>query len=264
MTSAGPNAVGPMALSLERLDDARQALREERRRVVDEREAFRAFRDDLATRAATTATATPMATKSLDDRQPIDNSLSRVRRSYERTVMSVPHYDEEYGDTFEESVTVEFGPDVAAAFCSASVFSPPLRQRVATGAAAAVHERSEFLEVLDAEAESVESMRDGLSDLDARLVALDETPLTERGFGECLALYDDLTALADRLDALAAERQQTITAHRRALSSLVPDVTEFLYEALPVRYPVLATLADARDVLDTAARRVERRLASTP
>ncbi len=79
-----------------------------------------------------------------------------------------------------------------------------------------------------------------------------------------MALYDDLSALRDRLSRLVATRQETICHHRRALSALVPDVTEFFYADLPVRYPVLSTLATVGATLDTATRRVERHLAATP
>ncbi|KTG19481.1 DUF7260 family protein [Haloferax profundi] len=253
-----------MAVSLTRLDAAQEALRRERRRCVDEREAFRAFRSDLSDLTATTPAQTPMAAQSLGHVQANDGSLTRVRRSYERTVMSVPHYDEEYGDTFEDSMVAEFGPDVAVAFQSASVFSPALHQTVTSAAATARSERDEFIEVLDEETASIESMRERLSSLLDRLVALDDRPLSERGFGELLALYEQVSVLRSRLETIASDRQETLVAHRRALSSLIPDVTEFLYEDLPCRYPVLATLADVRETLDTAERRVERHIASTP
>ncbi|ELZ91621.1 hypothetical protein C440_14944 [Haloferax mucosum ATCC BAA-1512] len=253
-----------MAVSLDRLDAARQNLREERRRCVDERAAFLAFQKDVAAVKATAPAATPMAVTAIGRRQHSDGALARVRRAYERTVMSVPHYDEEYDDSFEDSVSAEFGPDVATAFRSASVFSPALRQTVASAAATAVSERAEFIRVVDEEIDSIESMHDDIASLTARLSEFDDTPLSDRGFDELLALHDGLADLRGRLDALVVERQATIANHRRALSSLDHDVTEFLYENLSVRYPVLATAAAVAAALDTATGRVETWLASTP
>jgi len=258
-----------MAVSLDRLADAREALRAERRRCVDEREAFRAFRREVAASQATASAptrtpATATLVRQRGQRGGTDAALSGLRRSYERTVMSVPHYDEEYGDDFGESLAAEFGPDVATAFRSASVLSPALRRTVAAAAASSLDERGKFIEVVDEEAESVASMRDDIEALLGRLGDLDRTPLSERGFDALLALYDDLSALRERLEALVAARQETISHHRRALSALVPDVTEFFYADLSVRYPVLATLAEVGTTLDTATRRVERRLAATP
>ncbi|REA05451.1 hypothetical protein DEQ92_03990 [Haloferax sp. Atlit-6N] len=258
-----------MAVSLDRLDDARSALRAERRRCVDEREAFRAFRREVAASRATASTPNqaPAAATLVGQRGGrgrTDAALSGLRRSYERTVMSVPHYDEEYGDSFEESLAAEFGPDVATAFRSASVLSPPLRRTVAAAAASSRDEREKFIEVVDEETESVASMRGDIEALLGRLDDLDRTPLSERGFDALLTLYGDLPALRERLSELVAARQETISHHRRALSGLVPDVTEFLYADLPVRYPVLATLAEVGATLDAATRRVERRLAATP
>ncbi|RDZ65297.1 hypothetical protein C5B90_02700 [Haloferax sp. Atlit-12N] len=258
-----------MAVSLDRLADAHSALRAERRRCVDEREAFRAFRREVAASQATASTPNqaPAAATLVGQRSGrggTDAALSGLRRSYERTVMSVPHYDEEYGDSFEASLAAEFGPDVATAFRSASVLSPPLRRTVAAAAASSRDEREKFIEVVDEEAESVASMRGEVEDLLGRLDDLDRTPLSERGFDALLALYEDLSSLRERLSELVAARQKTISHHRRALSGLVPDVTEFLYADLSVRYPVLATLAEVGATLDTATRRVERRLAATP
>ncbi|ELZ93636.1 DUF7260 family protein [Haloferax sulfurifontis] len=258
-----------MAVSLDRLADAREALRAERRRCVDEREAFRAFRREVAASQATASAptrtpATATLVRQRGQRGGTDAALSGLRRSYERTVMSVPHYDEEYGDDFGESLAAEFGPDVATAFRSASVLSPALRRTVAAAAASSLDERGKFIEVVDEEAESVASMRDDIEALLGRLRDLDRTPLSERGFDALLGLYEELSALRERLEALVAARQETISHHRRALSALVPDVTEFFYAELSVRYPVLATLAEGGATLDTATRRVERRLAATP
>ncbi|ELZ59444.1 MULTISPECIES: hypothetical protein [unclassified Haloferax] len=258
-----------MAVSLGRLDDAREALRAERRRCVDEREAFRSFRREVAASQATASTPnqTPAAATLVGQRGGrggTDAALSGLRRSYERTVMSVPHYDEEYGDDFGESFAAEFGPDVATAFRSASVLSAPLRRTIAAAAASSLDERGQFIDIVDEEAESVASMRGDIEDLLGRLDDLDRTPLSDRGFDALLALYGELSALRERLDGLVAARQETISHHRRTLSGLVPDVTEFFYADLSVRYPVLATFAAVGATLATATRRVERHLAATP
>ncbi|EMA03470.1 hypothetical protein C439_05710 [Haloferax mediterranei ATCC 33500] len=249
-------------MSLNRLDAARRNLREERRRCVDEREAFRAFQKDVSGLKATAPT--PRTPPAIGHRQTTDSALTRVRRAYERTVMSVPHYDVEYGDSFEDSVSAEFGPDVATAFQSASVFSPALRHTVVSAAAAAVDERTEFVRVVDEESESIESMRDEIAAIVGRLSDLDDALHSTCGFDELLTLYSEISDFQDRLSTLVEQRQKTITNHRRALSSWVPDVTEFFYEDLPTRYPVLATLADVGGELDTVTRRVERQLASAP
>ncbi|ELZ85540.1 hypothetical protein C453_06983 [Haloferax elongans ATCC BAA-1513] len=254
-----------MAVSLDSLEAAKRALRRERRRCVDEREAFRAFKREVGKLKATAPTASAASTPPLiGHQQATDGSLTRVRRAYERTVMSVPHYDEEYGDPFADSLAAEFGPDVAAAFQSATVFSPALRQTVASAATEAVADRMEFVDIVDGEFESVESMADEISTLCNRLSFLDDKPLSERSFNELLAVRENVCRLQTRVDELAATRQQTIADHRRELSSLVPDVAEYLYQDLSVRYPVLSTLAAVGETLTEALRRVERRLAATP
>ncbi|MFC7204185.1 hypothetical protein ACFQJC_11720 [Haloferax namakaokahaiae] len=250
-----------MALTFERLETAHRALRTERRRCVDEREAFRSFHADLANQQVAAPQTTPPL---VNARQQTTSSLQRVRRSYERTVMSVPHYESEYGDTFETSLREEFGPDVASVFCSSQSLSKPLHQRMVSAATASYVERVEFIEIVDAESSSLENVREEAAEIHARLRELDEVPLPDRGFEALCALYESVGDLQERLDRLVSRRQTTIMAHRRALSPLHADVTLFFYDDLDVRYPALSTLADLGEVIDTARKRIERHIAATP
>ncbi|WP_396613214.1 hypothetical protein ACH9L7_08145 [Haloferax sp. S1W] len=262
MRTAHPHTPGPV---LDHLDAARRTLRRERRRCVDEREAFRAFERAVTSLKATAPTPSPPpAAPVIGRQQATDGSLTRVRRAYEQTVMSVPHYDEEYADPYSESLEAEFGPDVAAAVQSATVFSPTLRRTVTAAATEAIAEREEFLDIIDEEVESVETMTDEITALDDRLDFLDDRPLSERGFNELLALHANVRRRQTRVDELASTRQQTIAEQRRSMSSFVPDVAEYFYQDLTVRYPVLSTLAALGETLDRALRRLERHLAATP
>ncbi|WP_410765245.1 hypothetical protein [Haloferax sp. DFSO60] len=256
------NASSPESgVDLPRLDAAQHALRTERRRCVDEREAFRSFHADIVNQKTSVPTKTPPL---LSARQQTDNSLERVQRSYERTVMSVPHYESEYGDSFETSLREEFGPDVAAVFQSSNGLSETLRQRMVSAATASYVERVDFIEVVDAEASSLEAVRDEAVQIHARLCELDRVPLPDRGFDALWALYESVGDLHERLDTVLETRLATIVAHRQSLSPLHADVTEFLYQKLDARYPTLATLAELGEVIETASRRVERHLAATP
>ena len=56
-----------------------------------------------------------------------ESQLKRVRNAYRETVMSVPHYQEDYGDSLPESLAEEFGPEIATAVLTTDQLTPPLR-----------------------------------------------------------------------------------------------------------------------------------------
>lgn len=242
-------------------EEAATLLRRERRRCADERTALRAFRSAVADVRPTPPTerVDGPPTTDLLPRSGSSPSLSAVRREYERTVMSVPHYESEYGDGYAESVAAEFGEDVAAGLTGDGALTPLLLRAVVDGATAAMRERGEFVSLLDAESESLTAARTAVSDAERRLRALDDRPLSERSVAELVGLRGDVLGVRDELDEAAARRQEVLRAHRRGLSDLAPDVTTYLYGDLPVEHPALDALAGARAVVETALRRVDRR-----
>jgi hypothetical protein len=253
-----------MAVVETHLADAARRVRRERRRSLDELQAFRTFRSAVADVHPTAGGGRgggPLATKTLG-RSGASPSLTAIRREYERTVMAVSHYEEEYGDGYEESVAAEFGEDVAAALTGAGPGSltPNLRQALVAGATAAMDERDEFCSLLDEESESVETVRAAVESADETLRSLDDAPLSDRSFAELVRLRESVVAVRDRLDEVAADRQATLQGHRRRLRGYVPDVTAYLYAPLAVEYPALDALGRLRDVVEMALTRVDSHL----
>lgn len=95
--------------------DALAAIDEESDRLQTERNAFEQFATQVAElRVSRTSTSHPRAISCTSDstRQP----GPAIREAYETTVMSVAHYDEEYGETYEQNLHAELGKDIAAIF----------------------------------------------------------------------------------------------------------------------------------------------------
>jgi hypothetical protein len=243
-----------------RIDAARTVVAEERACVRAEYEAFDAFDRriaDLPTVAA--ATGPPLVT----DPRPADPSLARIRTAYEETVMGVPHYEAEYGDTVAESLAVEFGDELAAALVGGTALTPEFLDAVRAAAAAARREREAFLETLDREDESLAAAADAVADVRGTLDALDDGHHDTREFDDLRDLWARLSDLEARADGIGMRRQETIRSQRGNLPGVPADLTEYLYADLAVSYPVLATVADLGDDVDRVRRRVERALAST-
>jgi len=243
-----------------RIDAALEAVADERASVRAEDDALAAFDRRVAELSTVTVSTGPPL---VADPQPSGQSLERVRTAYEETVMSVPHYETEYDDTVAESLAAEFGDDLAAALLGGTALTPELRDAVRAATTAARREREGFLDVLDREADSLETAADDIATLRADLDALDDRPLSARGFDDLHDLWSTLRDFEGRVDGMSLHRQETIRSHRSDLPGVPTDLCEYLYAGLPVSYPVLDALADLGDDLERARRRVARTLAST-
>lgn len=244
-----------------RIDAALDAVADERETIRDEYEALTAFDRRVAELSTVTvSTGPPLVT----DPQPSGQSLTRLRTAYAETVMSTPHYEAEYGDTVAESLTAEFGDGLAAAVLGGSALTPELRDAVRAATDAARHERTEFLDVLTRERESLSTAADDIDALTAELESLDDRPLPARNFDDLHDLWSALRDLEARADGIGMRRQETIRGHRNHLPGVPTDLCEYLYHDLSSPYPALATLADFGVQVTRARRRVERALAATP
>jgi hypothetical protein len=243
------------------LRDALRALRVERRRTADERAAFDAFHDRVRSiaaadgRPATTGGPADHLRPGLGDgidpraRPGPGGGLVAVRRAYEATVMSVPHYDAEYGDTYPRSLAAEFGPELAAALTRGTAFEAEYRRALLAKAAEARELRGRFVDALDDERESLTGASVRLARVEEAVAGIEAAAFGTATFGELDAHRARLESLSDRCDAVAADRQAAIRHGERALGlpDAPPDLPAYLYGDLPERYPVLARIGDLGD-----------------
>ena len=265
--------------SADALRVARKTLRVERRRVVDEREAFEAFRSRVRRIPTETDPRGPVphgwvrpsgpgATTGfgVDGRigrtRPTGNGLVAVRDAYVETVISVPHYEEEYDDTYETSLAVEFGPDLAVALTQEPTLHDRYKRSLLSGAETAIEERETFLETLDVETASVDDAAERLCSILEETVTLARSNLDDLGFGTLDAYRARTVTLEENCDAVASRRQREIAGVDRTmrLDDAVPDVASYLYGDLSVTHPVLSTVATVGSRLRDLRREIEREM----
>ena len=271
---------------------ARAKLRVERRRVVDEREAFRAFRGRVSSIPSEDGSVGPSDAASPDAfgggalggatpdpgtvRASPGSRLVAVRDAYRATVMSVPHYAEEYDDTYERSVAEEFGPEIAYALTRTESFRAAYKRSLLSAVETAVQEREAFLDALESETESVERAGSRLDPIRTEIEAIegelggeaelggegDESDAAAAGFGALDACRTRVGALRDDCDRIAARRQRVLADHDRrlALDGEV-NLPEYCYQDLGVTYPVLAAVGSVGDRLEALRGRIERAMA---
>jgi len=271
---------------------ARAELRVERRRVVDEREAFRAFSARVSSIPDESANAGPSDPAAADGFVGVAGAvggavggsgggaaspgsrLAAVRDAYRATVMSVPHYETEYDDTYERSVAEEFGPELAYALTRTSRFHEEYKRSLLSAVETAVQEREAFLDAVESEIESIERAGSRLDPIRSEIGAIEdevgvagdegadgadvETP----GFGALDACRTRTEALTDDCDRIAGRRQRVLADHRRRLALGDDlDLPGYCYQGLDVTYPVLAAVGAVGDRLDSLRSRIERAMA---
>ncbi len=235
-----------------RLQRARAALRRERRRTADEVQALRSFEQRVreVEPASTVARAAPAAGAGMVDGG--TDGFEAVRAAYEATVMAVPHYEEEYDDSYVESLAAEFSTDLAAALTDGTRFNARCKRTLLAGIDAGRVARGRLLELLAAEADSLDAAAETLVPLEAELAELDERAVGTAPHGMLDAYGARLAVLERKCETVAEERQATLFEQRRTsgLPGDLPDVPQYVYQACPFDYPVMAAVADCTAAID--------------
>ncbi len=221
------------------VDEALTAVERERECVRAEREAFEEF--------ARTVGALPVQSRQSAGMPPglsasagRGDRLQTVRDGYRETVMAVPGYEEEYGESLRENMTAEFGKEVAVAVTEGSQFTPQLRRLLVSGARVAAQQRETLCDALDAEHQSVSEARTRLREIDASLERMTATDPPERSFSGLVDEAHDLRQGERRCEQLLETRQREIHrgTHQFRQSEDVL-LQEYLNAELDVTFPVL-------------------------
>jgi two-component sensor histidine kinase len=243
---------------------ALDVLATERERTTAEQEAFAEFHDRITAmdvsqeQSASGCDQQPSIQPALQS-QP-DNQLQHVREAYYETVMSLPHYDDEYHDSLSESLAGEFHPEIASALITGSQFTSLLRTQLIEEGQQAQTDRADFLKVLSQEADNLNSMDERITTIGTDLDTLTADSLETWPPAELAESREQLLATEERCEELATARQSTLQTPRipgPTPTALDLTLNEYLYQSLPVTYPVLADLADMADTLHTERSRVD-------
>lgn len=254
---AEPGDTSPVEL----FGKATSALETEHRQTAAEVEAFRAFEkrvSELTPDGGTAAKrATPVQTVASSGQ-----SLDRVRKYYRETVMAVPHYDSEYGESYGENVREELGPDVGALLVGGRRFERHHRHAVVSKAGETRELREQLLAALEAERESLTALEEPVCSLAEQVSSIVAARLDTDSSRQLDAYRSRLDIIETRCHELIERRQSEAVTERRALSLPIngPDIQTYVYNDLPVNYPVIATLTDLIDAAATARANIEAEL----
>ncbi|WP_123620415.1 hypothetical protein [Halorubrum sp. CSM-61] len=260
--------------------DAKANCHDERRRVLDERAAFEEFADRVSgldpAPASSTApsfdgpTAAVRTVSAVDGRSGTgDVRLRRVLAAYRDTVMSLPHYGEEYDETVPESLAAELGPDTTAALASNGTLSSGAQTALVRRSRQAADARSSLADAIGAEIDALSQYENDLSRVDRRRRRLLEHLDGVKGdrTDAAIDVWNRLDELEDDCDEAATERQRALddppmTVDAPGEGADRRSFHEYLYgSADRPRYPVLAQIAEIVGRIRSDRDRVANRVA---
>lgn len=177
--------------------------------------------------------------------------LQTIQQAYRETVMAVPHYEREYGDTLEENVAAEFGETLAAHVANGQTIPPPLYDALVEASEQTRNDRRDFLRMLRRERDSLQETGTELNQIESRAVELDGHIAAASHSDTLASIDDELATLENRCTDLATRRQETVHGRSVKAFSGVDEVSlvQYLYANMETVTPALSDVADCLDVI---------------
>lgn len=262
----------------EMFDSIRQILRAERNRTATEIEAFEEIANTVSDLQASSnrpasrvdsgglheaGSASTIKTQPMPEWNASDK-LNTIETVYKNTVMSLPFYEAEYGDTYEESIRAEFGPDAATALIKGNCFTPAIKQLLLAKLKQARAERKTLIETCERERESIDDAAAVLRPMGKELKSIESVDFDCQGFGALDADRTRLLTLKNKCEHVATSRQAQINHHRTEYNLPVdaPDICAYLYDEFNTVYPILYLCCDLDRTVKNLQQDVERAMST--
>ena len=255
-----------IATALVSLPGALKCCAEERRRTRQERDAFDRFARAVSAiesadpQLAPAAIGTDLVIDQASRNQ--QSQISSIENAYRETIMSVPHYTEEYAEPMQVNVATELGEDLAIAIFETRQFTPQVKRVLLQKTIASRDRRTELLHVLDEEHSVLRECENALTTIEERVNSLLAVPRYDLTYDELIERYHRIQSWREDCENLVQDRQSHRTIGHAATfdTRLVSDLNEYLYRSLEVTYPVLSDGTRLLTRLDTSLNRLESEL----
>jgi len=179
----------------------------------------------------------------------VPDGLKEVRTAYRETVMAVPHYGREYGESLAEHAAAELGEVVAAQLVSGAAPARVVERAVVEAAGEARDSRKRLVTVLDRERESLRAVETDLDDIEQSVYDLGRRVPAATHSDELAAIDADLEEAERRCTDLLDRRQELLHGRSMAAVSGIEgdSLVRYLYGGLETRCPALADIAACLD-----------------
>ncbi|KYH24960.1 hypothetical protein HAPAU_29120 [Halalkalicoccus paucihalophilus] len=188
--------------------------------------------------------------------------IDAIQQAYRDTVLSIPHYGEEYNEPLVQNMAIEFGEDLTTAITTHSQLTPSLQQAVGQAATAASVRRVRFSNRLDDEATTLTDAEQTLTTTGKQYEQATEQPRHHQSVEDLHETHQQLTTCLETCEQLIEERQTQRTDGHTAEphTNETVDLQEYLYYSIGVTYPVLVDATTVLERCTTERRRVEDEL----
>ncbi|KYH24268.1 hypothetical protein HAPAU_37390 [Halalkalicoccus paucihalophilus] len=249
---------------------AKAIVQTEQERTRAERDAFKHFGDRVSaleppSPSSTTLPSDHEFTRSLDPHSSSPSTtegIDAIQQAYRDTVLSTPHYDEEYNEPLVQNMATEFGEDLTTAITTHSQLTPSLQQAVVQAATAASVRRARFSNRLNDEAATLTDAEQTLTTTGKQYEQITEQPRHHQSVEDLQKTHQQLTTCLETCEQLIEGRQTQRTDGHTAEphTDEIVDLQEYVYYSLDVTYPVLVDATTVLEHCTTERRRVEDEL----
>lgn len=252
------------------LQRARSAAEAERTAVDAKVGAFESFIDQTeAIQPAQTSTPSPMATTAgkriTSERATSGNHCRTVRTIFEETIRPRSVADLEEEESLLTTIRNEFTDSIALALAPTTTtsFTPELKHATLTAASNRQRETVLLCRSLDRELGQLADANERVDEVVEWISDATEPSLLTFGFDELRARHETLAQYRSQCSQLASSRQEFLQAtsnHGPTVSLDHRALVQYLYDGLPVDYPVLSAVAQLDSLLRDCQRAVRNHL----
>ncbi|WP_224926124.1 DUF7260 family protein [Saliphagus infecundisoli] len=240
------------------LPQVRDICAEESTRTSRETQAFDRFVNRVKNiETAPVSTAPPQTTTGHATApvvaSPMESGLDEIREAYRDTVMAVPHYEEDYGESLVDNVSEEFSSEIATVLTDGGQLTPPVQRAIITQACESRENRNQFAEIISEEEQSLKTADRDLTSILSDLDHLTDRSFPDQSYTDLETMWQQSRGLEDRIEAVLADRQAAIRSI--ATGTRFTDhsaLSEYLYHSLSTTQPVLEDCARVATQVKTA------------
>lgn len=163
------------------------------------------------------------------------------------------------------AIREELGEAVALALSERTdtQFTPQIKRAVLTETQGLRTETQVLQRAIETERQSLTHAQTEVETILSRIEEANNRSLLGCPFSTLRSLHEELSALADRCETIAADRQSTIqttTSHNAAAGVTHQSVLQYLYDSFDTQYPVLATVCRVVSICRESKRAVRDHL----
>lgn len=211
--------------------------------ITEEIQAFEQFREKVSNTSTNIESKNSINNFRCQQKSTVEGT-SKVRTAYRDTIMSVPHYEKEYGDTYLSSVSEELGPDLAIAITESSELTPISKSALINQIDNTIEGRKQLRKTVQSEQDSIESGYNDLYNIGEFIHQYPENKIFRLNNDQKTKFEAKLSNNIDDLDKISINRQQEINKIQKSAQTNQShsDLYSYFYQSMSTNYPVLETI----------------------